>query len=97
MRDPRLVIQRALLSEKGGILKEKENKYFFMVAKDANKIEIKKAVESLFKVKVKDVKTMINHGKVKKVRFGLEGPRSDWKKAIVKLEKDNSIEIFEAV
>lgn len=97
MRDPRLIIKRALLSEKGGLLKEKENKYFFMVDKDANKIEIKNAVETLFKVKVKDVRTMINHGKVKKVRFGLEGPRPDWKKAIVKLAKDNSIEIFEAV
>lgn len=97
MRDPRLIIKRALLSEKGGLLKEKENKYFFMVDKDANKIEIKNVVETLFKVKVKDVRTMINHGKVKKVRFGLEGPRPDWKKAIVKLAKDNSIEIFEAV
>ncbi len=97
MRDPRLIIKRALLSEKGGILKEKENKYFFMVDKDANKIEIRNAVETLFKVKVKEVRTMINHGKVKKVRFGLEGPRPDWKKAIVKLAKDNSIEIFEAV
>ncbi len=97
MKDPRLIIKRALLSEKGGILKEKENKYLFMVDKNANKIEIKKAIESLFKVKVKDVRTMINHGKVKKVRLGLEGPKPDWKKAIVQLEKDNSIEIFEAV
>jgi len=97
MKDPRLIIKRALLTEKGSLLKEKENKYIFMVDKEANKIEIKKAVETLFKVKVKDVRTMINHGKVKRVRFGLEGPQPDWKKAIVRLEKDNHIEIFEAV
>jgi len=97
MKDPRLIIKKALLSEKGSLLKEKENKYIFVVDKNANKIEIKKAIESLFKVKVKDVRTMINHGKIKKVRFGLEGPKPDWKKAIVRLEKDNNIEIFEAV
>ncbi len=97
MKDPRKIIKMALLTEKGGILKEKENKFVFMVDKNSNKVEIKKAVESLFKVKVKEVHTMINQGKVKKVRFGVEGKRPDWKKALVKLEKDNTIELFEAV
>ncbi len=86
-----------MLTEKGTILKEQGNKYLFQVDVNANKIEIKNAIESLFKVKVKDVNTMINHGKVKKVRFGLEGKRPDWKKAIVQLEKDNTIELFEGV
>ena len=94
MKDPRQIIKRALLTEKGTILKEQGNKYIFEVDVKANKIEIKKAIESLFKVKVKDVNTMINHGKVKKVRFNIEGKRSDWKKAVVQLEKDNSIELF---
>lgn len=96
MRDPRQIVKLALLTEKGTRLKADYNEYAFMVARDSNKIEIKQAVEDLFKVKVMDVRTMVQHGKIK--TFGrYKGPRPDWKKALVKLAKDNKIELFEGV
>ena len=96
MRDPRQVIKLALLTEKGTRLKTEQNEYAFMVDRDSNKVEIRQAVESLFKVKVKEVRTMIQHGKIK--TFGrYKGPRPDWKKALVRLAKDNKIELFEGV
>ncbi|HEX9912301.1 MAG TPA: 50S ribosomal protein L23, partial [candidate division Zixibacteria bacterium] len=61
-----------------------------------NKLEIKNAIEKVFKVKVEDVHTMVVHGKVKRMgRF--EGPRPNWKKAIVKLKKGEKIDFFETV
>jgi large subunit ribosomal protein L23 len=96
MRDPRQIIKLALLTEKGTRLKTDYNEFAFMVARDSNKVEIKQAVEDLFKVKVKNVRTMIQHGKIK--TFGrYKGPRPDWKKALVKLAKDSKIELFEGV
>lgn len=96
MKDPRQIVKMALLTEKGARMKQDQNEYIFMVDRDSNKVEIKQAVEHLFKVRVKDVRTMIQHGKVK--TFGrYKGPRPDWKKAIVRLAKDNKIELFEGV
>ena len=96
MRDPRQIIKKALLTEKGNQLKRDRNEYIFLVDRDSNKIEVKQAVEHLFKVKVKEVRTMIQHGKIK--TFGrYKGPRPDWKKALVRLAKDNKIELFEGV
>ena len=96
MKDPRQIIQRALLTEKGTRSKQEQNEYYFMVDKESNKIEIKQAVEQLFKVKVKEVRTMRQHGKVK--TFGrYKGLRPDWKRAMVRLAKDNKIELFEGV
>ena len=96
MKDPRQVVKLALLTEKGTRSKEKQNEYVFLVDRDSNKVEIRQAVESLFKVRVKQVRTMIQHGKIK--TFGrYKGPRPDWKKAIVKLAKENKIELFEGV
>jgi large subunit ribosomal protein L23 len=96
MRDSRQIVKLALLTEKGTRLKTDHNEYAFMVARDSNKVEIKQAVESLFKVKVKKVRTMIQHGKIK--TFGrYRGPRPDWKKALVKLAKESKIELFEGV
>jgi len=96
MRDPRQIIKKALLTEKGNQLKQDRNEYVFLVDRDSNKIEVKQAVEHLFKVKVKEVRTMIQHGKIK--TFGrYKGPRPDWKKALVRLAKDNKIELFEGV
>jgi len=103
------IIRRPILTEKGTKLKEsggadpasvtEENlrsKVLFEVAFNANKIEIKKAVEALFSVKVADVHTQIVRGKLKRVgRF--TGMRSSWKKAIVTLHKGNKIEFFEGV
>ncbi len=68
------------------------NKYLFKVDKTANKIEIKKAVEEIYKVSVDNVRVMTVKGKKKKVRFH-EGMTASWKKAIVTLKPDNRIEV----
>lgn len=90
------IIYQAIISEKGSVLKDKENRYLFKVHPRANKIEIKKAIESAFDVKIINVKTINMKGKAKKLgRF--EGKRSSWKKAIVKLKEGDTIEFFENV
>ena len=90
------VLQGPLLTEKGTLLKEKDNKVLFKVSKNANKIEIKNAVESIFKVKVDCVTTMNYKGKKK--RMGkYEGKRSDWKKAIVTLKEGEKLDFIEGV
>ena len=68
------------------------NKYLFWVDKKANKIDIRSAVEELYKVKVKRVNTMIARGKKKRVRF-IEGKTPDWKKAVVTLKQGDKIDI----
>ncbi|KPL04864.1 MAG: 50S ribosomal protein L23 [candidate division Zixibacteria bacterium SM1_73] len=96
MREPRKIIRMPLVSEKSTNMRIKENKYVFKVDKKANKLEIKRAIEELFKVKVEDVTTMMMHGKPKRLgRF--EGRRPDWKKAIVRLKKGETLELFETV
>ena len=107
---PNLIIKRPLLTEKGTLLKEtggtperparsrepSSPQVLFEVATDANKIEIRHAVETLFNVKVVDVRTQIVRGKEKRVgRF--VGRRSNWKKAIVTLAAGDNIEFFEGV
>jgi large subunit ribosomal protein L23 len=95
-REPRTIIRRALISEKGTRLRESKNGYLFEVARDANKIEIKKAIEAIFSVKVDAVHTLRMHGKPKRLgRYA--GHRSDWKKAVVTLKKGSTIELFEQV
>jgi large subunit ribosomal protein L23 len=90
------VLKGPLLTEKGTMLKEKDNKVLFKVAPNANKIEIKKAVEEIFKVKVDRVATMNCRGKWK--RLGKhEGKRADWKKAIVTLKKGEKLDFIEGV
>ncbi len=85
-----------MLTEKGTALKEADNKVMFRVAKEANKIEIKKAVEEIFKVKVDSVATINCKGKKKRLgRF--EGRRPDWKKAIVTLKKGEKLDFIEGV
>jgi large subunit ribosomal protein L23 len=80
------VIRRPLITEKTSILREDGRTIVFQVAKDANKIEIKRAIEQLLGAKVEDVRTSISHGKIKRQgRFF--GRRSDWKKAYVKLRE----------
>ncbi|HAA90130.1 MAG: 50S ribosomal protein L23 [Thermoanaerobacterales bacterium 50_218] len=96
MRDPRDIILKPVVTEKSVNLAQKENKYTFYVDKNANKIEIKKAVEELFKVKVLKVNTMIVKGKKKRVgRFW--GRTPDRKKAIVTVRPGDKIEIFEGL
>jgi len=96
MKGPYEVVQRPLLTEKGTRLKEEANQYLFRVAKTATKVEIKQAVEQLFKVKVMEVRTLRVQGKVKRLgRF--QGRRPDWKKALVTLKAGQSIELYEGV
>ncbi|MCE9626409.1 MAG: 50S ribosomal protein L23 [Candidatus Eisenbacteria bacterium] len=94
--DPRSIIRKVLITEKGTILRETMRQYFFEVARDANKIEIKRAVESVFQVKVDSVQTMQIRGKVKRQGRWV-GRRNDWKKAIVTLKADQKIELFEQI
>lgn len=87
-------IIKPVISEKSMDLSS-EGKYVFYVAKDAGKIEIKKAIEEQFKVKVASVHTMTVKGKVKR-QGKTSGKRPDRKKAIVSL-KEGSIELFEGI
>ena len=96
MKDVRSIVKKALITEKGTVLRELRNQYFFEVARDANKIEIKRAVESIFNVKVKTVQTMQIRGKIKR-QGRIAGKRSDWKKAVVTLQPDQKIELFEQI
>jgi len=94
MRNLHDILICPIFTEKGSKLKEIDNKVLLKVAKDANKIEIKRAVEELFKVKVDRV-TAINC-KGKKKRLGrFEGRRPDWKKAIVTLKKGEKLNFIE--
>jgi len=78
------VIRRPIITEKGLGVKELQHTVIFEVAPDATKTEIKEAVERIFKVRVDHVRTAIFHGKLRR-RGRLEGFRSDWKKAYVRL------------
>jgi large subunit ribosomal protein L23 len=79
------VIKRPVVTEKGVSKKEAENTLCFEVAPDANKVQVKAAVEHLFKVKVADVRTVNQAGKMRR-RGRFSGYRSDWKKAYVRLK-----------
>lgn len=96
MKDPRTIIKRAMISEKGSLLLEKANSYVFEVSPGSNKVEIKKAVEFIFNVNVVAVRTMNMYGKSKRLGVFF-GRRSHWKKAIVKLKEGQTIELFEQV
>jgi len=96
MKDPRSVVRRALITEKGTRLRELRNQYHFEVARDANKIEIKRAIETIFSVKVGSVRTQQLRGKVRR-QGRYSGRQSDWKKAIVTLKPDQKIELFEQI
>ncbi|MBP5286823.1 MAG: 50S ribosomal protein L23 [Elusimicrobiales bacterium] len=86
------VLISPILSEKSVNLKDTQNCYCFKVNVKANKTEIKRAVEEMFKVKVTDVRTSIVSGKVHRVgRF--EGYRGDWKKAMVTVKEGQKIDV----
>ncbi len=84
------VIRRPVVTEKGVAKKEAERTMCFEVAPDANKIQIRAAVEKLFKVKVESVRTVNNVGKLRR-RGRFTGYRPDWKKAYVKLKEGQKI------
>ncbi len=105
---PHQIIKRPILTEKGTQLKEtggmgkavdendRRSKVLFEVHGDANKVQVRQAIEALFSVKVVDVHTQIVRGKEKRIgRF--IGRRPNWKKAIVTLAEGNKIEFFEGV
>jgi large subunit ribosomal protein L23 len=96
MRNAHEILVRPIITEKSHTRLDELGAYTFVVAKDANKIEIAKAIEKQFNVKVKTVRTMRYAGKQKRVgRF--VGRKSDWKKAVVTLIEGDTIEIFEGV
>ncbi len=93
-RDPREIIGRALTTERSVVLREDFNRYAFVVDESTNKLEIKRAVEELFKVKVESVSTQNVRGKIKSLgRF--TGRRPSWKKAVVKLKEGQVLPLFE--
>jgi len=96
MKGSRDVIQAPLISEKGSFLTEEANQVLFKVRPDANKIEVKKAVEALFKVKVEKVRMARYLGKIRRVGRSA-GRRSDWKKAYVTLREGDKIDFFSGV
>lgn len=83
-------------TEKGNMQKEELNKLTFEVAKNANRVQIRKAIESIFDVKVATVRTLNVKGKVKR-RGRILGRRKDWKKAVVTLMPGHRIKFFEGV
>ena len=85
------VISAPIISEKATMVAENANQVVFKVVLDATKVEVKKAVEKLFNVKVASVRTMTVKGKRKINKFG-ETRRSDWKKAYVRLEAGHDID-----
>ena len=87
------VIRRPLVTEKGVAKKDDERTLCFEVAPDANKVQVKKAVEKLFKVKVAEVRTANMEGKMRR-RGRFMGYRSDWKKAYVKLKDGEKVPDF---
>ena len=87
------VIRRPLITEKTSILREDGRTIVFHVAVDANKIEIKRAIEQLLGAKVENVRTAIAHGKMKR-QGRYAGRRSDWKKAYVKLREGEKLPEF---
>lgn len=90
------IIKRPLITEKTSIQKEAANQVSFEVDRRANRVEIRRAIELLFKVRVSAVKTMHVKGKVKQ-RGRIVGKRRDWKKAIVTLMPGERIDFFEGV
>lgn len=78
-------------TEKGSVMMGL-NKYLFWVGSDSNKIEIKRAVEDIYKVKVDAVNTVMMRGKLKRVRHAM-GKTPDWKKAIVTLKEGSKIDV----
>jgi large subunit ribosomal protein L23 len=95
MRDPRQIVLRPQVTEKATTLKDEHNQVSFQVATDANKVEIRHAVEAIFKVKVTGVRTQVVFGKEKRMGRYV-GRRPSWKKAIVTLGQGSKIELFES-
>jgi len=85
------IIKKPLRTEKSVADGEATNSYHFEVDLRANKIQIKKAIEKFFNVKVQDVRTLVRKGKARRVRFKL-GRTKDWKKAVITLKEGSTID-----
>lgn len=96
MRDAREVIIKPVVTEASAELQENERTYTFIVARDANKLEIRNAVESLFDVRVEAVRTANYQGKWRRVGRSL-GRRPAYKKAVVKLADGDAIDVYEGI
>jgi large subunit ribosomal protein L23 len=90
------IIKRPVITEKTNIQKENYNQLTFEVDRRANRIEIQRAIEKIFSVRVRSVKTMQVKGKVKR-RGRIVGKKKDWKKAVVKLMPGEHVDFFEGV
>ncbi|MGA1193381.1 MAG: 50S ribosomal protein L23 [Kiritimatiellia bacterium] len=93
MRTSQIIIDKVVITEKGTRLSESDNQYLFNVAPEANKIEIKRAVEEMFKVKVDKVNTLNRLGKLKRDRKFKYGRRPSFKRAVVTLKEGDKIEL----
>jgi large subunit ribosomal protein L23 len=96
MRDPREVVVRPVVTERSTVTLDEENAATFVVARDANKIEIRRAVEQLFDVKVVNVRTLNVRGKWRRVGRAV-GKKPAYKKAIVKLAEGERIDVYEGI
>ena len=96
MKSPYDVIRRPLITEKANIDKERRNTFHFEVPMTVDRQELREGIEVVFKVHVEDVRTQIVRGKEKRMGRFL-GRRPSWKKAIVTLAKDETIDLFEIV
>jgi large subunit ribosomal protein L23 len=94
MRPEEIIKRPLILTEKGNRLREADNQYLFEVARDANKAEIRTAVEKLWKVSVLKVHTLNVRGRMRRMGRG-HAKTQNWKKAIVSLKKGDSIDFFE--
>ena len=91
------IILKPVITEKSTFIKETDNKVAFMVAPGANKLEVKRAVEAAFKVKVENVQVVVRKAAAKTRHGRVVGKISGWKKAYVTLAKGDKIEFFEGV
>lgn len=96
MRDVRDVVIRPVVTERTTLLADEQDAFTFIVAQDANKIEIRRAIEQLFEVRVRSVRTMNYRGKVRRVGRNT-GRRPGFKKAIVKLVEGERIDVYEGI
>ncbi|TNF28876.1 MAG: 50S ribosomal protein L23 [Deltaproteobacteria bacterium] len=90
------VLKRPVVTERTTELREEDHQYTFEVARDANKVQIRQAVESIFGVRVLDVRTSVVRGKIKRVKRTF-GKKPNWKKAFVTVHPEDQIELFEGV
>jgi len=93
MKNAQAIVRHIMLTEKGTAMTERDNQYVFKVERSANKLEIRSAIEELFKVHVVKVNTMNRPGKRKRQRTQKYGRTAAWKRAVVTLKQGESIDM----